>query len=147
MTGSFIRCKPTEQFISSWNLYDKNMGKLIHSIRNGKTLREIFRVLKKFPLIGNFMAWQVLSDIKLCGLVLAKTDNGSFVVFGPGAKRGIALLEKQYSAPLALLCAIKKDVDELNWMNVEDVEHCLCEFYKYYRASKGGQMPKQRYKA
>jgi hypothetical protein len=51
------------------------------------TMEDAFNILKRYPLIGNFMAYQLVTDINYSDVV--DWDEASFTVVGPGSKRGI----------------------------------------------------------
>jgi len=145
MTGAFIRCLSGDKILNGFQYYDENIGKLLSAAHSAKTLKEFFRELRKFPLVGNFMGWQMLCDLRLLGLVPAKPDDDTFVVLGPGAKKGIGLMPEGLRNPINLLEAVRRDRVELNWLSIEDIEHSLCEFSKYHRALNNNGRPKQRY--
>jgi hypothetical protein len=52
-----------------------------------KTMEDGFNVLKGYPLIGNFMAYQLATDINYSNVVNWSEDE--FTIPGPGAIRGI----------------------------------------------------------
>ncbi len=52
-----------------------------------KTMKEAFLILKSYPLIGNFLAYQLITDINYSEVVNFKENE--FTVVGPGSKRGI----------------------------------------------------------
>lgn len=52
-----------------------------------KTMKEAFDILKSYPLIGNFMAYQLVTDINYSEIVSWREDE--FTVAGPGSLRGI----------------------------------------------------------
>ena len=56
-------------------------------ILNAKTMEEGFNILKSYPLIGNFMAYQLVTDINYSDIVDFKENE--FTVAGPGSLRGI----------------------------------------------------------
>lgn len=62
---------------------DKAHIKIIKS----KTMKEAFEILKSYPLIGDFMAYQLVTDINYSDVVNWREDE--FTVAGPGSKRGI----------------------------------------------------------
>ena len=62
---------------------DKVYQKLLHC----STMKEAFILLKSYPLIGDFMAYQLATDINYSAVVSWREDE--FTVAGPGAKRGI----------------------------------------------------------
>ncbi|MBQ8131483.1 MAG: hypothetical protein IJ193_03240 [Bacilli bacterium] len=57
------------------------------SILNCKTMESAFHILKSYPLIGNFMAYQLVTDINYSDVVNWREDE--FTVAGPGSLRGI----------------------------------------------------------
>ena len=58
----------------------------LKSIRS-ETMDEAFQILKSYPLIGNFMAYQLVTDINYSEVVNWREDE--FTVAGPGSLRGI----------------------------------------------------------
>ena len=48
---------------------------------------EAFNYLRRYPLIGNFMAYQLITDINYSEVVDFKETE--FTIVGPGSKRGI----------------------------------------------------------
>lgn len=52
-----------------------------------KTMKEAFDILKSYPLIGNFMSYQLVTDINYSEIVSWREDE--FTVAGPGSLRGI----------------------------------------------------------
>lgn len=53
-----------------------------------KTMKEAFNIIKSYPLIGNFMAYQLVTDINYSDVV--NWSESEFTVAGPGSHRGIA---------------------------------------------------------
>ena len=70
-------------------LLDKifNKDKAHLKILNAKTMEEGFNIIKSYPLIGNFMAYQLVTDINYSDVVDWREDE--FTVAGPGSLRGI----------------------------------------------------------
>lgn len=56
-------------------------------IINAKTMEEAFFILKSYPLIGNFMAYQLVTDINYSEVV--SWSESEFTIAGPGSIRGI----------------------------------------------------------
>lgn len=56
-------------------------------IINSKDMEEAFNHLKKYPLIGNFMAYQLITDINYSEVT--NFSETEFTVVGPGSIRGI----------------------------------------------------------
>lgn len=64
-------------------IIDKSHLKILKS----KTMQEAFNILKSYPLIGNFMAYQLVTDINYSDIVNWQEEE--FTVAGPGSLRGI----------------------------------------------------------
>lgn len=64
-----------------------NIDKMQKKIIKCKTMKEGFDIIKSYPLIGNFMAYQLVTDINYSEAVNWKEDE--FTVAGPGSLRGI----------------------------------------------------------
>lgn len=70
-------------------LLDKmfNIDKMQDKIIKCNTMQDAFNIIKGYPLIGNFMAYQLVTDINYSEVVNWKEDE--FTVAGPGSLRGI----------------------------------------------------------
>lgn len=70
-------------------LLDKmfNKDKIHLKIIAAKTMEEGFNIVKSYPLIGNFMAYQLVTDINYSDVVDWREDE--FTIVGPGSLRGI----------------------------------------------------------
>lgn len=77
-------------------------------IMNSKTMKEAFDILKSYSLIGDFMAYQLVTDINYSEVVDWKEDE--FTVAGPGSIRGI-----------------KKCFTEIGKMSYEDIIRYMYE--------------------
>ena len=64
-----------------------NEDKIQKKLVKCKNMKEAFNILKEYPLIGNFMAYQLLTDINYSEVVNWSEDE--FTVAGPGSLRGI----------------------------------------------------------
>ena len=64
-----------------------NEDKIQEKIVKCKTMEEAFNIIKSYPLIGNFMAYQLVTDINYSEIANWREDE--FTVAGPGSLRGI----------------------------------------------------------
>ena len=64
-----------------------NEDKIGNKIIKCKTMEEAFNIIKSYPLIGNFMAYQLVTDINYSEVV--NWQENEFTVAGPGSLRGI----------------------------------------------------------
>jgi hypothetical protein len=60
---------------------------LVESLMGAGSMREAFNLLRAFPSLGDFLAFQFLIDLNYTQLL--RFDEMDFVVAGPGAKDGI----------------------------------------------------------
>lgn len=61
--------------------------KIYEKILSSKTMEEAFYIIRSYPLIGNFMAYQLVTDINYSNAV--NFSEMEFTVAGPGSLRGI----------------------------------------------------------
>lgn len=71
------------ELLNKMFVIDKVQNKLVKC----KTMKEGFDIIKSYPLLGNFMAYQLVTDINYSNVVDWKEDE--FTVVGPGSLRGI----------------------------------------------------------
>ena len=64
-----------------------NIDNIQEKILNCKTMENAFNIIKSYPLIGNFMAYQLVTDINYSDIVDWKENE--FTIAGPGSLRGI----------------------------------------------------------
>ena len=65
----------------------ENGEKIYNKIFACNNMKDAFDIIKSYPLIGNFMAYQLVTDINYSDIVDWRED--SFTVAGPGSLRGI----------------------------------------------------------
>ena len=56
-------------------------------IISAKTFESVFKLLRAYPLIGDFMAYQLATDINYSEVI--DFDENDFTVVGPGSQRGL----------------------------------------------------------
>ncbi|NOK33069.1 hypothetical protein HMI49_07660 [Corallococcus exercitus] len=57
-------------------------------VASARTLREVFHLLRSYPSLGDFLAFQFTIDLNYSELI--RFEEAEFVVAGPGARSGIA---------------------------------------------------------
>lgn len=124
------------------------------------TLQQVHGWLRQFPYLGDFMAYEIVTDLSHTPLLNKAPDIMSWAMPGPGAMRG---LNRIYGRDLhsragkpAMLAEmqqlLKRSLAGGNWprryqpWNMRTVEHTLCEFDKYQRALLGEGRPRQIFK-
>ncbi len=111
-----------------------------------KTMEEAFHIIKSYPLIGNFMAYQLITDINYSNVVNWKENE--FTVAGPGSLRGIkkCFIDKEnLSNEDIIKYMYKHQNDEFKRLNLKfkkignrplqliDCQNIFCELDKYCR--------------
>lgn len=61
--------------------------KIVNSIAKAKVFSDVFKILRQYPLIGNFMAYQLMTDINYSEVI--NFNENDFTIVGPGSMRGI----------------------------------------------------------
>jgi hypothetical protein len=118
--------------------------KVADKILKCKDMENAFNILVSFPLIGNFMAYQLVTDINYSDTVDFTED--SFTVAGPGSKRGIQkifnttkhyedYITKAYNEQGAQFKKYNLDFRFLGNRKLQliDIQNLFCEFDKYCR--------------
>lgn len=116
------------------------------NIINAKTMEEAFRILKSYPLIGNFMAYQLVTDINYSEVV--NWSENEFTIAGPGSIRGIdkCFLDKgNLSYEEIIRYMYEHQEEEFERLHLDfkkigdrklqliDCQNIFCEFDKYCR--------------
>ncbi len=117
--------------------------------------------LLTFNGLGDFMVNQIVTDMKYTTLLpyMLTDDWTSFVMAGPGTKRGLNRLQgrptrdalsrtKAYDELLELRAALIKHQHPLvnYFLDLNNLANSLCEFDKMMRVSTGEGKPKQLYR-
>ena len=120
--------------------------KMQHKILECKTMQEAFDIIKSYPLIGNFMAYQLVTDINYSDAVNWMEDE--FTVAGPGSLRGIkkCFIDKGDMTNEDIIKYMYKNQDkEFKRLNLDfkrignrplqliDCQNIFCELDKYLR--------------
>lgn len=127
--------------------------------RGDITLQGVWSWLRQFPFMGDFMAYEVVTDLSHTSMLNKAPDILEWANPGPGATRGLGRLtsnNKDFYRPSqkALLNDKMQSVlffsrDSKYWpqewpaWDMRTVEHTLCEFDKYERAASGAGRPRQ----
>lgn len=126
------------------------------------TLEEAHRIVMETWLLGPFLAYEIITDLRHTAFLQTATDIDTWASPGPGAARGTswilygcrdrvgygsgkgkALSMQTMQDLVALSRSPYWDWPSRPW-EMREAEHSLCEFDKYKRA-QGGQRLKRRY--
>lgn len=107
-------------------------------------MKQCFDLLKSYPLIGSFMAYQLATDIGYCDFILYQETD--FTIAGPGAVRGIKKAFERFSSfEEAIWFAYEKQEEYFEKLGLPfkyihnrklqpiDIQNLFCEFDKYCR--------------
>ena len=109
-------------------------------------MEQAFNIIKSYPLIGNFMAYQLITDINYSNVVDWKEDE--FTVAGPGSLRGIkkCFIDKgNLSNEDIIRYMYNHQEEEFERLNLDfkmignrklqliDIQNIFCELDKYCR--------------
>ena len=124
---------------------DKMQNKIIDC----KSMKEAFNILKEYPLIGNFMAYQLVTDINYSEVVNFREDE--FTIAGPGAIRGIKkcfsnlegstyedVIKYMYDVQESEFERLKLKFKYINGRKLQyiDIQNLFCELDKYLRVRR-----------
>ncbi len=129
-------------------LIDKmfNEDKIDEKIKNASSQEEVFNILKSYPLIGDFMAYQLATDINYS--TVTNFDENTFTIPGPGAARGINKCFKDLEGASyvdVIIYMYNHQEEEFKRLNLDfkylknrklqyiDIQNLFCETDKYLR--------------
>jgi len=146
------------------NVFVKAQEIQVEMEQEGCTLEHACELLQKFPHIGAFIAYEIVTDLRHTILKNAP-DIFTWANPGPGAARGLGRVMglsydhfsrhskrsvDEMMQHMQTLLAMSKDdslwSQDYPFWEMREVEHTLCEFDKYERARLSEGTPKQQYK-
>jgi hypothetical protein len=129
------------------------------------SLEKAWEIVMGYRYLGEFMAYEIVTDLRHTCLLENAKDVQTWANPGPGAARGMCrllgldLYTLNRSRPADREILIKRMVnllvmsrDPANWhyqtrkWELREVEHTLCEVDKYIRAKTGEGRPKELFK-
>lgn len=118
------------------NLTQRFVLEKAENFLDASTQKERFEVLRSTPGLGKFLSMQILTD---WGYLQKKEPDLSFVVAGPGARRGAAILNPDIPAEDVIQELAVGWADESfvrlgsRGLTPMDVQNTMCEWSKYAR--------------
>ncbi|MGM4965753.1 nucleotide kinase domain-containing protein [Tardiphaga sp. 1201_B9_N1_1] len=121
---------------------------LARQIQNAASLSEVFWLLKSYPSIGDFIAFQLAIDVNYSNVIDHSEEE--FVVAGPGARDGLSKCFLNYTdfSPEALIeYMVDRQEVEFERLGIEfrslwgrrlqliDCQNLFCEISKYARVA------------
>lgn len=161
--------KPTDSKIDKihW-MFDqiyKNIDDLWEKIQAADTFEQVYKVLlKEVNGYGPFLSYEVAVDLTYGSNPLILFTEDEWANAGPGAKRGISILFGEKLAKGVdhndVMVWLRDNQDKffteygVNFkeiayrskpMTLRNIEHCLCEFFKYYKVTNGAGKCRMRF--
>ena len=156
-----------DRLLQTLEFVKKNISGLTAEVVAGarqRSTRVCFQAILKIPNVGEFFAWQILTDLLECRVLGENTDN-QWTCLGPGAKNGLRRIfqldssegELRHSRLLRDLCSpagpgsgfsalgLKFPAFLNKALSLKNVEHALCEYDKYFRSALGIQVKEREY--
>lgn len=122
-----------------------------HLIKNEgeDRLQHVWEWLRQFKFMGDFSAYEVVTDLRHTPLLNKAPDIMTWANPGPGAMRGLNVLhgrdwdfkqpKQKFIEEMRILLSISDDPEmwprEWPALEMRDIEHSLCELLKYTRGS------------
>lgn len=147
-TAQIVVGKPWERRDEFYAMFD-----------NGRqpTMQEVHSWLKGFIGYGDFMAYEVVTDLRHTRYLCNAPDINTWAVAGPGAIRGLNRLHgRDYKAGMTQQQALAEMLQLLSlsktclpdWMpplELREIEHSLCETDKWLRVKLGQGTPRAKF--
>jgi hypothetical protein len=120
-------------------------------------MQEVHSWLKQFRGWGDFMAYEVVTDLRHTRYLSKAPDINTWAVAGPGAIRGLhrlhgrpykkALSQEQACEEMRELLALSKTSlpDFIPPLELREIEHSLCETDKWLRVAAGEGRLRSKY--
>lgn len=152
-TGAFILCANnayghSAKHLNHIDLFQHMFLKdaLGHRLLAAKSLRQVYEMLLQYPLMGNFMSYQIAIDLNYSALI--NFSENDFTQAGPGALRGMGKAFEDsgdYSPSDIILWMVEHQEEEFNRLGLNfnglwgrplhaiDCQGLFCELDKYCR--------------
>ncbi len=140
-------------------------------LNNPYSLEDTSNWLMNFLFIGHFTAYEIVSDLRHTDLLCKAPDIMTWANAGPGATRGLNVLHgrplgsyKKHQMVEEMQELLELSRKTRHWPQTGDngdipmsslkrwpawemreVEHWLCEYFKYWRMKTTGQVPRGRF--
>lgn len=125
--------------------------------RPGMTLEQFARPIIETKNQGTFMVGQIVADIKHVAPLSEADDWYTWVVSGPGSRRGLNRVhgrsitagwsDATFATEVNKLREFVNDRLPDGWapLDAQNLQNCLCEWDKYERVRRGEGRPRSRY--
>ena len=126
--------------------------------RPSDTCKSFFDRLMTSNGIGSFYAGQIIADTKFTSPLSGATDWWDFVAAGPGSGRWLNVMRgrlpnppmdgRAFAEAFAEVCTrVTPRLEDLGLkLSGQDLQNCMCETFKLWRARTTGQMPRRKFR-
>lgn len=144
------------------DLIHKDIDNVYESIKTSESMEDLYNRTRKVNGFGPFLGFQFILDMINCRI--CNFDHDDFVMWGPGAKRGVRLIFPDTSIGFEEGLRFLRDnqhyfFDKYGYgymfskelggkergIHLGNIENCSCEFSKFYKAYTGTGRPRNRY--
>ena len=164
-TGAYIIKSPNgkqklEGILDCIDTLDRDAHTIVSGCcHNNFSLRELHAILREYPYLGPFMAYEVITDLRHTYLLEKAKDINSWASAGPGCARGLGWLvcdnPERYNYQrlpwqermlIKILEVLDYSRDPSYWpaewpkWEMREVEHTLCEYDKWRRGHEGEKL-------
>lgn len=153
-----------EKVVHFLDILHQHLDEIAEKIQSQPSLEKVFKYVCSLYGFGPFLAYELVVDFMYRDLIPFTEDDWANA--GPGAMRGSQLLFPNRRDYLAVMEELRDrqwehfDRLHLNFreiaytgrtkdghLTLRNIEHCLCEFQKYYRAFSGVGRPRNEFKS
>lgn len=134
----------------------KSRKQTVSALVNLWSIEEAARYLTRYPMVGKFIAYELVTDLRHTEILKGALDIFSWANPGPGAKRGLNRIwgrelkftqaDSAFVREIQLLLPNVQDNIPSRGFEMRDIEHSLCEFDKYMRVFNGEGRPRSKYR-
>ena len=127
-----------------------NINQLYGNILKAESAEEIHKIIGKIWGTGKFLSYQILLDLWYKNIVV-KFPHNSYCYVGSGALPALQLIfpsPKYVKTTPEEWCFYLQKIQYNYWNNnihVNNIEHNLCEYRKYYNLKHGLKQKKRKY--
>jgi hypothetical protein len=137
-----------------WGRADR-IGRMLDGVAGAPTLRGTHGLLTGFKGFGDFMAYQIVVDLRFTRYLQNAEDVSTWAAAGPGTIRGLnRLAGRPFNRPLEQWKALHEMRGLFEWlpsesgvaMDFSDIPNVLCETDKFLRVLNNEGAPRALYR-
>jgi hypothetical protein len=112
------------------------------------SVKRAFELFLALPFYSPFDAYRAARDLMSTKMMVLPPDADSWAFVGPGAARGLQRCGTTADLDGLMLARDALQGQVLSWphFTIHDIQHLMCEYWRWQRAKDGGRMPRMRYR-